>query len=194
MMGLLGTKKGMTQVFDETGRLHGVTVVEAGPCPITQIKTSEKDGYTALQVSFGKKKREIRQASVADFQIGQELKVDMFKPGDVVKVSGLSIGKGFAGNVKRFHTHRGPMTHGSKSHRIPGSSGSGTTPGRVFRGRKMPGRLGGGMVTQKSLMVIQVMPEKNLILLRGAVPGKNGNLVIISRLRPATPAAKENKA
>ena len=119
--------------------------------------------------------------TVPGFAIGQELKVDMFKPGDVVRVSGLSIGKGFQGNVKRFHAHRGPMSHGSKSHRIPGSSGSGTTPGRVFKGRKMPGRLGGGMVTSKSLTVIRVIPEKNLILLRGAVPGKSGNLIIIRK-------------
>jgi large subunit ribosomal protein L3 len=180
-LGLLGHKKGMTQIFDETGRVHGVTVIEAGPCPITQIKTGEKDGYSALQVTLGKKKREIRLANVADYQKGQELKVDMFKAGDVVKVSGLTIGKGFQGNVKRFHAHRGPMSHGSKSHRIPGSSGSGTTPGRVFKGRKMPGRMGGGMMTVKSLTVIQVIPDKNLILVRGSVPGKSGNLVIIRK-------------
>ncbi len=171
----------MTQIFDEQGRLHGVTVVEAGPCPVTQVKTDEKDGYSALQLGFGKKKREIRVEKASDYQKGQELKVDLFKAGDVVKVSGLSVGKGFAGNVKRFHTHRGPMSHGSKSHRIPGSSGSGTTPGRVFKGRKMPGRLGGGMITAKSLTVLQVIPEKNLLLLKGAVPGKAGNLVIIRK-------------
>ncbi len=181
MIGLLGTKKGMTQLFDENGRLHGVTVVEAGPCPVTQVKTADNDGYSALQLGFGKKKREVRVEKSADYQKGQELKVDLFKVGDVVKVSGLTVGKGFAGNVKRFHTHRGPMTHGSKSHRIPGSSGSGTTPGRVFKGRKMPGRLGGGLVTVKSLTVMQVIPEKNLILLKGAVPGKAGNLVIIRK-------------
>lgn len=181
MIGLLGTKKGMTQVFDETGRLHGVTVVEAGPCPVTQVKTADKDGYSALQMSFGKKKREVRFEKSADYQKGQELKVDLFKVGDVVRVSGLTVGKGFAGNVKRFHTHRGPMSHGSKSHRIPGSSGSGTTPGRVFKGRKMPGRLGGGMATVKSLTVLQVVPEKNLLLLKGSVPGKAGNLVIIRK-------------
>ena len=181
MIGLLGTKKGMTQLFDENGRLHGVTVVEAGPCPVTQVKTAEKDGYSALQLGFGKKKREVRVDKSSDYQKGQELKVDLFQVGDVVKVSGLSVGKGFAGNVKRFHTHRGPMSHGSKSHRIPGSSGSGTTPGRVFKGRKMPGRLGGGMITAKSLTVLQVIPEKNLLLLKGAVPGKAGNLVIVRK-------------
>ncbi len=171
----------MTQIFDEQGRLHGVTVVEAGPCPVTQVKTDEKDGYSALQVSFGKKKREIRVEKSGDYQKGQELKVDLFKVGDVVKVSGLTVGKGFAGNVKRFHTHRGPMSHGSKSHRIPGSSGSGTTPGRVFKGRKMPGRLGGGLATVKSLTVMQVIPDKNLLLLKGSVPGKAGNLVVIKK-------------
>ncbi|MDD5593280.1 MAG: 50S ribosomal protein L3 [Candidatus Margulisbacteria bacterium] len=181
MIGILGNKRGMTQVFDENGKLLGVTVVEAGPCPITQVKTEEKDGYRALQLSFGKKTREIRLDQPGEYQKGQELKVDMFKAGDVVKVSGLTIGKGFAGNVKRFHTHRGPMSHGSKSHRIPGSSGSGTTPGRVFKGRKMPGRLGGGMITVKSLIVVSVISEKNLLLLKGAVPGKNGNLVLVRK-------------
>jgi large subunit ribosomal protein L3 len=171
----------MTQIFDETGLVHIVTVVEAGPCAVTQVKTPDIDGYSALQISFGKKKREIRVEKAADYKTGQELKADLFKVGDVVKVSGLTIGKGFAGNVKRFHAHRGPMSHGSKSHRLPGSSGSGTTPGRVFRGRKMPGRLGGGLVTVKSVKVVQVIAEKNLILLKGAVPGKNGNLLIIRK-------------
>ena len=183
MIGLIGTKKGMTQVFDENGKLHGVTVVEAGPCPVKQVKTAEKDGYNALQLNFGKKQREIRLDNVADYQIGQEIKVDIFQPGEKVTASALPIGKGFAGNVKRFHTHRGPMSHGSKSHRIPGSSGAGTTPGRVFKGKKMPGRLGGGLVTVKSLTVVQVIPEKNLLLLRGSVPGKSGNLVIIRKGR-----------
>lgn len=105
----------------------------------------------------------------------------VFTPGEKVDVSGLTIGKGFAGNVKRFHTHRGPMSHGSKSHRIPGSSGSGTTPGRVFRGRKMPGRLGGGQATAKNLKVVQLIVDKNLLLLRGAVPGKSGNQVLVKK-------------
>jgi large subunit ribosomal protein L3 len=181
MIGLIGLKKGMAQVFDENGKLLGVTVVEAGPCPVTQIKTVATDGYSALQLGFGKKKREVRVEKSSEFTQGQELKVDLFKVGEVVKVSGYSIGKGFAGNVKRFHTHRGPMSHGSKSHRLPGSSGAGTTPGRVFKGRKMPGRLGGGMVTVKSLIVVQVIPEKNLLLLKGAVPGKSGNLILIRK-------------
>jgi large subunit ribosomal protein L3 len=181
MQGLIGRKKGMTQVFDADGTMHGVTVVEAGPCPIGQIKTEAKDGYNALQLTLGKKKREIRMEKVEGFTTGQEIKVDIFKVGDVVKVSGLTVGKGFQGNVKRFHTHRGPMSHGSKSHRIPGSSGSGTTPGRVFRGRKMPGRMGGGMATVKSLKIIQIIADKNLLLLQGSVPGKAGNLVLVRK-------------
>ncbi len=171
----------MTQVFDENGKILGVTVLEAGPCQVTQVKTLEKDGYRAVQLSFAKKKREVRVEKPEEYQVGQEIKVDIFKPGDVVKVTGKAIGKGFQGTVKRFHTHRGPMSHGSKSHRIPGSIGSGTTPGRVWPGRKMPGRLGGGNITQKSLKVVQVIPERNLLLLKGAVPGKNGNVVLIWR-------------
>lgn len=171
----------MTQIFNETGQVLGVTVVEAGPCRVAQIKTKERDGYSALQLALGKKKREIRVDNPGEYQVGQELKADIFKPGDMVKVTGKAIGKGFAGTVKRYHDHRGPMTHGSKSHRLPGSSGSGTTPGRVWKGRHMPGRLGGGTVTSKSLRVVQVIPEKNLILLTGAVPGKRGNFVLIRK-------------
>lgn len=171
----------MTQIFNETGQVFGVTVVEAGPCRVAQIKTKEKDGYGALQLALGKKKREIRVDNPGEYQVGQELKADIFKPGDMVKVTGKAIGKGFAGTVKRYHAHRGPMTHGSKSHRLPGSSGSGTTPGRVWKGRHMPGRLGGGTITNKRLRVAQVIPEKNLILLVGAVPGKRGNFVIIRK-------------
>lgn len=171
----------MTQVFDSAGNVQGVTVLEAGPCAVTQVKTVKNDGYNAIQLGFGKKKREIRVDNPEGYKVGQELKVDIFKPGDAVKVAGRSIGKGFAGTVKRFHMHRGPMAHGSKSHRIPGSIGSGTTPGRVWKGKKMPGRLGGGMVTEKSLLVVQVIPEKNLLLLRGSVPGKKGNLVLIRK-------------
>ncbi|MFH1386641.1 MAG: 50S ribosomal protein L3 [bacterium] len=178
---MIGIKKGMTQIFNENGKAVGVTVIEAGPCKVTALKTVAKDGYDSVQLLFAGKKREFRGLKPAEYQIGQELKVDVFKAGDVVKVSGKAIGKGFAGNVKRFHTHRGPMSHGSKSHRIPGSSGSGTTPGRVRPGKKMPGRLGGGTITQKSLKIVQVMADKNLVLIKGAVPGKPGNLVLIRK-------------
>lgn len=178
---MLGLKKGMTQIFDETGQVLGVTVLEVGPCRVTQVKTAAKEGYNAIQLSFAKKKKELRVANPGDYQVGQELKVDLFKVGDQVRATGKSIGKGFAGNVKRFHTHRGPMSHGSKSHRIPGSSSSGTTPGRVRKGKKMPGRLGGGQITAKSLRVAAVIPDKNLLLVVGAVPGKPGNLILVRK-------------
>jgi large subunit ribosomal protein L3 len=181
MSGLLGIKKGMTQIFEENGNVLGVTVLEAGPCTVTQVKTMEKDGYCAIQMSFGKKKKEIRSDKPEEYKVGQELKADLFQPGEMVKVSGRAIGKGFAGIVKRYHARRGPMSHGSKSHRIPGSISSGTTPGRVRKGKKMPGRMGGGMVTNRSLKVVQVIPERNLLLLKGSVPGKSGNLVLIRK-------------
>ena len=183
MGGLIGRKRGMTQLFDSSGQVIVVTVIEAGPCPVTQVKTAKADGYGALQLSFGKKKREVRVANPDEYKVGQEIKVDIFKPGDAVKVTGKAIGKGFAGVVKRYHDHRGPMTHGSKSHRIPGSSGSGTTPGRVWPGRHMPGRLGGGTVSVKRAQIVQVDPEKNLLLVKGAVPGKPGNLLMIRKIK-----------
>lgn len=177
MNSLLGKKVGMTKVFDESGNQIGVTVVEAGPCVVTRVKTVESDGYDAVQLGLGNKKREVRLANPKDYKAGQEIKVDIFKSGEHVNVSGISIGKGFAGRIKRFHQSRGPMTHGSKCHRLPGSIGSGTTPGRVWKGKNMPGRLGGIQATVKNLKVVQVIPEKNLLLLGGSVPGKRGNLV-----------------
>jgi large subunit ribosomal protein L3 len=199
MATLFGEKIGMTQVFDEQGNVVGVTVLTAGPCTVTQIKTKEKDGYNAIQVGFGEKKkiskplkghlkenkakylREIVVDKPEEFSVGQVIKADIFQPKDLVSVSGVSIGKGFQGTIKRHHHHRGPMTHGSKSHRIPGSSGAGTTPGRVIKGRKMPGHMGREMVTQPNLRVVSVDPEKNLILVAGAVPGKPGNLVRLTK-------------
>lgn len=196
---LLAKKLGMTQIYDEAGNMVPVTVVLAGPCVVTQVKTKEKDGYAAIQVGFGKAKkiskplkghlkelnarhlREFRVAKSEEFKVGQEIKAEIFKAGEVVAVSGISIGKGFAGNVKRHHHSRGPMTHGSKSHRIPGSIGAGTTPGRVFKGLRMPGRMGGEMVTQKSIRVVKVDAEKNVILLGGSVPGKPGSILVIKR-------------
>ncbi|MBN2057525.1 MAG: 50S ribosomal protein L3 [Candidatus Saganbacteria bacterium] len=213
MDGILGKKIGMTQVFDEAGNVVPVTVVEAGPCVITQIKTAAKEGYAAVQVGFGQVKelnkpmkghlkeakvRHLREFWVAkpeELKIGQEIKVDMFNPGDVVTISGTSIGKGFAGTIKRHHHHRGPMSHGSKSHRITGSIGAGTTPGRVFKGRGMAGHMGAAKVTQKNVRVVSIDAAKNLILLSGAVPGKSGNLISILRTAAAQPAAakKEEK-
>lgn len=213
MNGLLGRKIGMTQIFDETGKMVPVTVIEAGPCFVTQIKTVAKDGYNAIQVSFGKAKkinkplkghlkevnakylREFKVDKPEEYSVGQEIKVDIFKPGDELAISGCSIGKGFQGTVKRYHHGRGPMTHGSKSHRIPGSIGAGTTPGRVFKGRGMPGRMGGVKVTGKNIQVVVVEQEKNIVMIKGAVPGKKGNLLLIKKTweAPAKPA-KEKKA
>jgi len=188
----------MTRLFDEAGNVVPVTVLTAGPCIVTQIKTKEHDGYDAIQVGFGaakkmnkpaaghqkerklKKLREFRAEKPADYQVGQEIKVDIFKPGELVEVTGISIGKGFQGVIKRHHHHRGPMTHGSKHHRLPGSIGAGTTPGRVFKGRGMPGRMGGEQVTVKNIKVVKIDVEKNLIMLNGAVPGKGANLIVIS--------------
>lgn len=205
-VGILGTKLGMTQVFDETGLAVPVTVIQAGPCPITQIKTRETDGYTAVQIGFGETRvkslskpelghlaksnsvplrhlTEMRQYLPSEdysaYELGQEIKADIFEAGQVVDVTGTSIGKGFAGYQKRHNFARGPMSHGSKNHRAPGSTGAGTTPGRVYPGKRMAGRLGGTQVTIKKLTVVRVDVERNLILIKGAVPGKPGALVQI---------------
>ncbi|MBC7881746.1 MAG: 50S ribosomal protein L3 [Anaerolineae bacterium] len=203
-LGILGRKLGMTQVFDAEGRAIPVTVVEAGPCPVTQIKTEATDGYTALQIGFietrekvlskpeighckkaGLEKpvrhlHEFRMDDVANYTLGQAVTVDIFSDGQVIDVAGTSIGKGFAGGQKRHHFARGPMAHGSKNHRAPGSIGAGTTPGRVFPGKKMPGHLGNVRVTIKKLTVIRVIPERNLILIKGGIPGVEGSLVEIT--------------
>ncbi|MCX5725842.1 MAG: 50S ribosomal protein L3 [Candidatus Saganbacteria bacterium] len=200
--GLLGRKVGMTQIYRE-GRVIPVTVIEAGPCTVIQKKGKNSDGYCALQLGFGKKKnvnkpveghlkranpeiapeilKEIKVDDVDAFAEGQEIKVDIFKSGDIVNVQGRSIGKGFAGTVKKYHFSRGPMAHGSKSHRIPGSIGSGTTPGRVYKGKKMPGRMGGVTVTTRNLEVVDVRSDKNLLLLKGSVPGPGGNILVIRK-------------
>lgn len=212
MGSLVGKKIGMTQVFDEGGNMVPVTLIEAGPCIVTQLRTKARDGYDALQVGFGHAKkiskpvkghlketnarylRELEVEKPEDFKIGQEIKVGIFQPGDKVAVSGVSIGKGFAGTVKRHHHHRGPMAHGSKSHRIPGSIGAGTTPGRVYKGRGMPGRMGNEMITVKNLKVVNIDADKNLIMLKGATPGKKGNLLMIRRLSAAKPPAGKSEA
>jgi large subunit ribosomal protein L3 len=201
--GLLGIKLGMTQVFDKDGKVVPVTAVLAGPCYVIQKKTSASDGYNAVQVGFGSGRnvnkpkaghvgkagisqaprhlREFRVDKVDEYKLGQEFNVSIFKPGELVNVTGTSIGKGTAGTVKRWHFNRGPMTHGSKSHRLPGSIGAGTTPGRVLKGTKMAGRLGGSRVTVKNLTVVQVNPEKNLLLVSGAVPGADNGLIKIKK-------------
>ncbi|MBT9152979.1 MAG: 50S ribosomal protein L3 [Firmicutes bacterium] len=201
--GMLGRKVGMTQVFDEVGKAVPVTVIEAGPCLVVQIKTPERDGYAALQLGqeevrgeklnrpsrghFTKVKvkpqrflKEIRvdAGDLKDFAIGQEIRVDIFSPGDYVDVRGTSKGKGFAGGIKRHGFSRGPMKHGSKYHRRPGSLGA-KGPARVFKGRKLPGRMGCEKVSVQHLRVVQVDPARNLLLLRGAVPGPRTGLLLI---------------
>jgi large subunit ribosomal protein L3 len=202
-IGILGTKVGMTQVFDkETGRAIPVTVVQAGPCTVTQIKTKQTDGYESVQLGYYEVKekalsrpelghlkkaeakplrhlQEFLVDAAGEWTIGQEIKSDLFAVGQLVDVSGDSIGRGFAGWQKRHNFARGPMTHGSKNHREPGSTGAGTTPGRVYPGKKMAGRLGGKRITVKKLSVIKVDAESNLILIAGSVPGKPGTLLRI---------------
>ena len=199
-VGILGTKLGMTQVFDETGRVIPVTVVQAGLCTVTQVKTQQTDGYYAVQLGYGEVKpkalnkpllghlkkssapplrylREYRLNNTSEYSLGQKIKVDIFSAGQVVDVIGKTIGRGFAGNQKRHNFGRGPMSHGSKNHRQPGSIGAGTTPGRVYPGKKMAGRLGGKQVTIRKLTVVQVHPERNLLLIKGAIPGKPGAIL-----------------
>ncbi|MBD2258100.1 50S ribosomal protein L3 [Pseudanabaena sp. FACHB-2040] len=202
VVGILGTKLGMTQVFDEAGNAVPVTVIQAGPCVVTQVKTSQTDGYSAIQVGFKSVRekaltkpelghlakagseplrhlQEYRVDSTDGFELGQSLTADLFESGQLVDVVGASIGRGFAGYQKRHNFRRGPMAHGSKNHRLPGSTGAGTTPGRVYPGKRMAGRLGGGRVTIRKLQIVRVDAERNLLLVKGAVPGKPGGLVSI---------------
>lgn len=201
---ILGRKVGMTQVFAEDGTVVPVTVVEAGPLVVTQVRSLAKEGYNAVQVGFGdlperkankptrghfakagvspkRYLREFRVDNVDDVKVGQEINVEIFKPGDKVAVTGTSKGKGFAGVVKRWHFHGADMTHGSMIHRKPQSGGA-TDAARVFKGVKRPGRMGGETVTTRGLRVVRVDPEKNLLLIKGAVPGANGGLVTISKM------------
>lgn len=199
---LLGTKVGMTQIFNSTGSAIPVTVLQLGPCLITQIKTTKSDGYNAIQLGYlevSNKKlskaelghlqktnttslkylKEYRVDSSEYFNIGQTLTTENLKIGDFIDVSGKSIGKGFSGYQKRHHFSRGPMSHGSKNHRQPGSIGAGTTPGRVFPGKKMAGRMGGQKVTIKNLQIIDIHTQNYIILIKGSVPGKPGSLISI---------------
>jgi len=201
-IGLLGNKIGMTQVFDEAGNVIPVTILKVGPCIVTQVKTEAKDGYNSIQVGYSnvsnksltqpelghlqksniqplKYLKEFRVNNEHEFEVGQVLKVDLLSPGQLVTIKGKSIGKGFTGLQKRHHFARGPMTHGSKNHRAPGSIGMGTTPGRVLPGKKMAGQLGNKITTIKKLKVIQLNLEENLLVIKGAVPGKPGNLLSI---------------
>ena len=199
---ILATKVGMTQIFNEDGVLVPVTVLQAGPCVVTQVKTVENDGYSAVQVGFGdireklvnKPKKghfakagvtakrflkEFRLEDAESYTLGQEIKADVFAAGDKVDATAKSKGKGFQGAIKRHGQSRGPMAHGSKYHRHAGSNGSATTPGRVFKGKHMPGHMGAVRVTVQNLEVVRVDAEKNLILVKGAVPGPKKSLVML---------------
>lgn len=202
-IGLLGNKIGMTQIFDESGNIIPVTILKVGPCIITQIKTEIKDGYNAIQVGYSntsnksltqpelghlqksniqplKYLKEFRVDSVDEFEVGQVLNVDLLSVDQLVNIKGKTIGKGFSGLQKRHNFTRGPMTHGSKNHRAPGSIGMGTTPGRVLPGKKMAGQLGNKLTTIKKLKVVQLSSEENILIIKGSVPGKPGNLLSIT--------------
>jgi large subunit ribosomal protein L3 len=205
MAGLLGRKIGMTQVFSpEDGHVERVTVIEAGPCFVTGIRRAERDGYDAVQLAFGETSEKklnkpklglLKKASVGnlghlrefrgqpgELEVGAELKVDaVFEPGQRVKVSGISKGKGFAGTIKRHNFHRGPVSHGSHNVRAPGSIGASADPARVFKGIRGPGQMGNKRVTQRGLEVVDVRPNENLLLVRGSVPGAKGSVVEIRR-------------
>ena len=190
-LGLLGNKVGMTQIFDEFGNIIPVTILKAGPCVVTHIKTKTCDVSSKVltQPELGhlqksniqplKYLKEFRVDNDHTFEVGQVLKVDLFSPGELINVRGKSIGKGFSGLQKRHNFTRGPMTHGSKNHRAPGSIGMGTTPGRVLPGKKMAGQLGNKIVTVKKLKIIQLNLEENILVIKGSVPGKPGNLLSI---------------
>ena len=199
---ILATKIGMTQIFNEDGVLTPVTVLLAGPCVVTQVKTEETDGYSAVQVGFMDKRdtlvnspdrgkfdkaeipykrfvRELRVENAADYNVKDEIKADIFAAGDKIDVTAISKGKGFQGAIKRFGQHRGPMKHGSKYHRHAGSNGSASDPSRVFKGKHMPGQMGAKKVTIQNLEVVRVDADDNLILVKGAVPGPKKALVVV---------------
>ena len=207
---IIGKKIGMTQIFDEKGLVIPVTVIEAGPCIVAQVKTTETDGYNAIQLGYGDVKenrinrpekghftkaklalkkhlREFRVSEIADIAVGNEIKADVFEAGDKIDVQGTTKGKGFQGVIKRHGQSRGPMGHGSMYHRRPGSMGSTSTPGRVFKGKKLPGHMGVQTVTIQNLDIVKVDLDKNVILVKGSVPGAKGSLL---KLRATVKAAK----
>jgi len=198
---ILGRKIGMTQVFSPDGKIIPVTAIEAGPCVVAQIKGEETDGYNAVQIGYGAIKnknvnkamkghfaktgaapvrflRELRVDNISDFQVGQSIDISMFQPGEKVDVVGISKGKGFAGTIKRWNFQRGPMSHGSKNHRRPASAGA-KGPARTFKGKKSPGQMGGERVTVQNLEIVKVDVEKNLLLIKGAVPGPKKGLIMV---------------
>lgn len=211
--GILGRKIGMTQVFLEGGKVVPVTAIEAGPCVITQIKSAAKEGYDAVQLGFGETKRlnkpekghlakvgsyrylrEFRMGDLAGVELGQKITVEMFQAGEKVDVVGTSKGRGFAGGVKRHGFAGGPKTHGQKDrHRAPGSIGGGTDPGKVWKGLRMAGHMGNARVTVRGLKVVQTNPDKNLILVEGAVPGARNGLVMIKKTRGGAPSSEPAK-
>ena len=199
---LIGKKVGMTQIFDENGKIVPVTAIEVGPCTVTQIKTVEQDGYTAVQLGYGDVKesklnkpelgkfkksniapkkylKEVRLDSIEGIKVGDELKADVFAEGDKVDIQGTSKGKGFQGVIKRWGQSRGPMGHGSMYHRRPGSMGSTSTPGRVYKGKRLPGHMGVQIVTIQNLAIVKVDTDKNVILVKGSVPGAKGSILKI---------------
>jgi large subunit ribosomal protein L3 len=196
---MLGSKVGMTQIFDDRGSRVPVTVLSAGPCYVTQLlkdynavqigyseipdkalSHSKKKYFEKLQISPLKYLKEFPVSSIDEYAVGQMVTVEQFQVGQIIQVTSKSIGKGFAGTIKRYHFGRGPMAHGSKNHRAPGSIGASATPARVFPGKKMPGRLGGKNVTIKNLTIVDIDTENNLLVVKGSVPGKRGNLVKIA--------------
>ena len=207
---IIGKKIGMTQIFDENGNVIPVTVIEAGPCVVAQVKTVEKEGYNAIQLGFGEVKdkhtnkaekghfaknnltakkhlREFRLDSIENIKVGDEVKADIFAAGEKIDIQGTSKGKGFQGVIKRHGQHRGPMGHGSMYHRRPGSMGSTSTPGRVYKGKKLPGHMGAQTVTIQNLDVVRVDMDKNVILVKGSVPGSKGAIL---KVKSAVKASK----
>jgi len=211
-IGILGKKLGMSQFFDDQGRAVPVTLIEAGPCRITQLKSSATDGYSAVQIGFGKTREKLinspskghQSKSGKDFlrhlceyrvdelnglEVGAAITLENFETGQKVDISGNSMGRGFAGYQKRHGFSRGPMSHGSKNHRLPGSTGAGTTPGRVYPGKRMAGRYGGKRITTRGLKILKIDSANNLLVVKGSVPGKPGSLV---NVRPAKVVGRDN--
>lgn len=203
-IGLLGKKLGMTRIFDESGTVIPVTMIQAGPCPILQKKLQDKDGYTALQIGFEpttdknitkpllghfKKAnasplrfiRELRLEDTNGYEVGQSLDLAVFAVGDHVDVAGISKGRGFSGTIRRFHTRRGPNTHGSTYHRRTGSLSASSDPSRVYKGKVMPGRMGGERETAQNLTVVRMDPERNILMVKGSIPGATNGYVVISK-------------
>ena len=205
-LGILGNKIGMTQIFDESGNIVPVTVIKVGPCVVTQIKTVLTDGYNAIQIGYGnvlpktltqpqlghlqksniqplKYLKEYKVDNPEDFNVGQIINAESFNSGEFINISGKTCGKGFSGLQKRYNFARGPMTHGSKNHRAPGSIGMGTSPGRVLPGKKMAGQMGNKKTSIKKLKIVQVNIDENILVVKGSVPGKPGNLVSIATIK-----------